>query len=321
VATFDECGNFGARAGVCLDGPSAANWDQPRSHDMCFLPGCVGTGAGLWRFNAALGRNTNGRWRGQCSGDPGDRANGPFGREPLESKGPEYRAEAWSINMIIHGSALSPFTRKVVLSAMEKGIAFERLDLNPYAPPANFESMNPLKRIPIIEDGEFTLADSSAICGYFEAKHADTIALFPKEPMAYGHALWIEEYADTALFTDIGPGVFRPIFINQLLGKPIDHATVESTLSKALPLRLHYLESQLEGHAWFAGDMLTVADLSVYSQMVNLLHAGHLPSSDSYPQLMAHFKRIQTRPSAVKLHRSETAYLGQVLERISSRKA
>jgi len=222
--------------------------------------------------------------------------------------------------MIIHGSALSPFTRKVVLSAMEKGVAFESRDLNPYAPPGDFESMNPLKRVPIVQDGEFTLADSSAICGYFEAKHADTIALFPKEPMAYGHALWIEEYADTVLFTDISEGVFRPIFINQFLGKPVDHATVASTLSKALPLRLHYLENQLEGRTWFAGDMLTVADLSVYSQLVNLVHAGHLPSSDSYPQLMAHFKRIQTRPSAVKLHRSETAYLGQVLEMISSRK-
>ena len=223
--------------------------------------------------------------------------------------------------MIIHGSALSPFTRKVVLSAMEKGIAFESRDLNPYAPPDDFKSMNPLKRVPIVQDGEFTLADSSAICGYFEAKYSDTQALFPKEPKAYGHALWIEEYADTVLFADISEGVFRPIFINQFLGKPVDHATVERTVSKALPLRLHYLENQLEDRTWFAGDRLTVADLSVYSQLVNLLHAGHLPSGDSYPRLMAHFKRIQTRPTAEILLRSETAFLGQMLETISSQNA
>ena len=71
----------------------------------------------------------------------------------------------------IHGSALSPFTRKVVLPAMEKGIAFESRDLNPYAPPDDFEAMNPLKRVPIVQDGGYTLSDSSAICGYFEAKH------------------------------------------------------------------------------------------------------------------------------------------------------
>lgn len=223
--------------------------------------------------------------------------------------------------MIIHGSALSPFTRKVVLSAMEKGIAFESRDLNPYSPPDDFKSMNPLKRVPIVQDGEFTLADSSAICGYLEAKYSATQALFPTEPMAYGHALWIEEYADTALFTDISEGVFRPIFINQFLGKPVDHATVESALSKAIPIRLHYLENQLEDRTWFAGDRLTVADLSVYSQMVNLLHAGHLPSSDSYPRLMAHFKQIQARPTAEILHRSETAFLGKMLDMISSRTA
>lgn len=222
--------------------------------------------------------------------------------------------------MIIHGSALSPFRRKVVLSAMEKGIAFEARDLNPYAPPVDFESMNPLKRIPIIQDGDFTLADSSAICGYFEAKHADAQALFPKEPTAYGHALWIEEYADTVLFTDISEGVFRPIFINQLLGKPVDHATVEKTLSEALPLRLRYLESQLENRTWFAGDIITVADLSVYSQLVNLFHAEKLPPGELYPHLMAHFERIHIRPSAEKLHRSEIAYLGQMLGVISQRK-
>ena len=248
------------------------------------------------------------------------RANSLFAGELPENKGFQNLAEPWSMNMIIHGSALSPFTRKVVLSAMEKGIAFESCDLNPYAPPEDFETMNPLKRVPIVQDGEFTLADSSAICGYFEAKYVDTQALFPKEPMEYGHALWIEEYADTVLFTGISEGVFRPIFINQFLGKPIDSAAVEVALSKGLPPRLHYLENQLEDRTWFAGDTLTVADLSVYSQLVNLLHAGHLPSSDTYPDLMAHFKRIQTRPSAQKLYRSETAYLGQMLEMISSRK-
>lgn len=223
--------------------------------------------------------------------------------------------------MIIHGSALSPFTRKVTLSAMEKNIDFESRDLNPYAPPDDFKSLNPLKRIPIIQDGEFILADSSAICGYLEANYADAPTLFPKEPTAYGHALWIEEYADTVLFTDISEGVFRPIFINQLLGKPVDHATVEDALLNALPIRLQYLENQLEGRTWFAGDRLTLADLSVYSQLVNLLHAEHLPSTDSYPHLMAHFNRIQTRPAAEKLHQSETAYLAEALKVISSRDA
>ncbi len=223
--------------------------------------------------------------------------------------------------MIIHGSGLSPFTRKVVLSAMEKHIPFERCDLNPYAPPEDFESLNPLKRIPIIQDGEFTLADSSAISGYFEAKYSQAPALFPTEPMTYGYALWIEEYADTALFTEISEGVFRPIFINQFLGKAIDQMKVDAALSEKLPPHLHYLENQLAGRTWFAGDGLTVADLSVYSQMVSLLHARHLPSSDSYPHLMAHFKRIQTRPSADQLYRSESAYLGKMMDLISNHRA
>ena len=221
------------------------------------------------------------------------------------------------MTLIIHGSPLSPFTRKVTLSALEKNIDFQSRDLNPYTDTERLAGLNPLKQIPIIQHNEFTLADSSAICGYFEAAFPDMQGLLPDDAKAKGLALWIEEYADTKLFKAISEGVFRPIFINQFLGKAPDLVTVEDAVCNRLQEPLSYLEAQLSAGNWFAGDQLSIADIAVYSQLVNLDHAQHLPSQEYYPELIGHYYRMQDRPVVAGLFKSEQAYLSETVRQLS----
>ena len=215
--------------------------------------------------------------------------------------------------MIIHGSILSPFVRKVTFVAMEKNLEFQSSNLNPFAPPADFEKMSPLKRIPVLEDDGFMLADSSAIVAYLEAKQAAP-ALLPNEPKELGQAIWIEEYADTALASDIGLGVFRPAIVNPMMGKPVDEETIKETITNVLPIRFNYLNQQLEGKQWFAGEQVSLADISIYSQLMSLFYTDHLPSAEDYPALMSHFSRMQDRPVAQKMLQQEGAYLKAVTE-------
>ncbi|RBP50604.1 glutathione S-transferase family protein [Arenicella xantha] len=223
------------------------------------------------------------------------------------------------MSIIIHGSILSPFVRKVSLVAAEKNIAIERQDLNPFAPPANFEEISPLRRIPVLEEDGFFLADSSAIVAYLDAKQPSP-ALLSSEPKARGQALWIEEYADTALASDIGLGVFRPALIKPMMGKPVDLEAIKEALTVTLPPRFAYLEAQIDGKEWFAGSELGVADIAVYSQITSLLHTGHLPEAELYPSLMAHFAKIQARPTSQELLQTEIAVISAVKEKIQGSK-
>jgi glutathione S-transferase len=218
------------------------------------------------------------------------------------------------MSTVIHGSALSPFTRKVTLVALEKNIPFESQDLNPYSPPSNFEAMSPLKRIPVLRDGDYTLNDSSAISAYLDAAYPGTDkALLPENPKVRGYVLWIEEYADTALFKDISEGVFRPIFITQLLGKPVDMETVQDAIVNRLPIPLGYLETQITGKNFFAQERLTLADIAVYAQLANLEHSRHLPQKSVYPNLMAYYDRMKSRGPMAELFALETQYLNAML--------
>jgi len=215
------------------------------------------------------------------------------------------------MSIVIHGSVLSPFVRKVSLVATEKSISYEGNDISPFSPPANFEEISPLRRIPILEDDGFMLADSSAIVAYLEAKQAQP-ALLPSDAKELGYALWIEEYADTALATDIGLGVFRPAMIYPMMGKPVDHDAITKAMTTTLPPRFAYLNSQLEGKEWFAGEQFSIADISVYSQMMSLFHVNLLPDADVYPLLMAHFAKTKERPAAQTILQRDTAYLDAI---------
>ncbi len=223
------------------------------------------------------------------------------------------------MSITIYGSALSPFTRKVTLVAIEKGIEFVSTDLIPYNPPDNFAAMSPLKRIPILQDGDYTLNDSSAISAYLDAAYTNSSSsLIPDDPKARGYVLWIEEYTDTALFEVVSEGVFRPIFINQLLGDPLDMATVQDTVQNRLPEPLTYLENKITGKSYFSNNRLTLADISVYAQLANLEHARHLPEADEFPALMSHYGRMKELASVQHLFEREAQYLAAMLKQLQS---
>jgi glutathione S-transferase len=90
--------------------------------------------------------------------------------------------------MKLHWSPRSPFVRKVMIAAHERGVA-GRLDCvrtvaATSKPHAELMKDNPLSKIPtlVLDDGT-VLYDSPVICEYFDAiGDAETSKLFPTEP-------------------------------------------------------------------------------------------------------------------------------------------
>ncbi len=98
----------------------------------------------------------------------------------------------------LYGVSLSPFVRKVRAAFALKSIDYELVAVMPGAMDPEFRAISPLSKIPVWQEGEFILPDSSAICAYIERK-VPTPPLYPAESRAYGQALFWEEYADTRL--------------------------------------------------------------------------------------------------------------------------
>lgn len=205
-------------------------------------------------------------------------------------------------DLLFYGSPVSPFVRKAMAVAIEKGAGFELENVNIMAMPDWFLEISPMRRIPVMRDRsiasegvEGTIADSSAICAYIDRKHPEP-SIFPEEPFALGRALMIEEYADTTLAMAGGLGIFRPIFFNAMGGKEPDLAKAKETWAEKLPPIFDYLESALGNGEFFAGDALSIADITVACVFMQVSLVAETPL-DNHPKLAAFLERMQARPS------------------------
>jgi glutathione S-transferase len=148
--------------------------------------------------------------------------------------------------MILYGSSLSPFVRKVLVYAGEKGIEVELQPTGfPNHSPEYLEA-SPFRKMPAFRDGDYTLADSSAIVHYLEAKFPDP-ALIPTEPKLRGKTIRCEEFADTIACAAVGKIFFNRIVAPRFMGRQGDEEAAAACEREDLP---HARLSRADGTRW-----------------------------------------------------------------------
>ena len=198
--------------------------------------------------------------------------------------------------MIVYGSSLSPFVRKVLAFTSEKGIEVEVKPTALGDPDPCFRAASPFGKMPAFSDGDYRLCDSSAIIHYLEAKHPQP-NLIPTDPKARGRTIWFAEFADTILF-----GCGRKMFFNRIvaprfLRRDGDLAEAEVAERDELPPILAYLETQIPASGFLVEDRLTLADIAVASPLANLKHLGVAIDPAKYPKTARYAEAILSRPS------------------------
>jgi len=213
--------------------------------------------------------------------------------------------------MIVYGSSLSPFVRKVVAFAIEKGIELELMPVAPGDPNPDFRAASPFGKMPGFRDGDYGLADSSAIIHYLEAKFPEP-AMIPAEPRARGKTIWYEEFADTVLVSCGAKIFFNLIVAPKFLGRPGDEEAARQAEINDLPPVLDYIEKVVPGEdGYLVGDALTLADIAVASPFANFRHTNTRVDPERYPRTVAYVDRILGRPSFAPWIEQETAILAK----------
>jgi glutathione S-transferase len=212
--------------------------------------------------------------------------------------------------MILYGSTLSPYVRKVMAFAAEKGIDIESRPTGqaPGQPCDEFVAASPLKKMPALVDGDYMLADSSAIIHYLEALRPEP-NLIPLEPRARGKTIWFDEYGDTILMGAGGKVFFNRVVCPTFLGRPGDQELADTAERDEFPPIFAYLESAIPESGYLVEDRLTLADLAIASPMANLPYMRMNVDKQLYPKLAHYIETMLSRPSFAECIKSERALL------------
>jgi glutathione S-transferase len=211
--------------------------------------------------------------------------------------------------MKIIGSFVSPYVRKVLACLELKGLDYEVDPITPFFGNDEFERLSPLRRIPVMIDGDFVLTDSSIICEYLDETYAGYV-LHPSKPCDRARARWLEEYADSRLGDVFIWGLFYPKMVHpRVWGEPGDMARVEETLATDIPAALDYLEGELpESGLLFGG--ISVADIAIASFFRNAAYADFAVDAGRWPKVARFVRDTLAHPVLEKLLKLEQIQLG-----------
>ncbi|MGZ8252190.1 MAG: glutathione S-transferase family protein [Methylophilaceae bacterium] len=155
-----------------------------------------------------------------------------------------------------------------------------------------FTKLNIFGQVPVIQDGEVTLADSIAILVYLARKY-DHGQWLPEDPVAFAEVQrWLSVAAGLVAF---GPAAARLVKVFNA------SYPLEEVQNRAYRL-FEVMENVLQTSPFLVGTRPTIADIANYT------YIAHAPEGDislaPYPHIRAWLSRIEALPGFVAMNKT-----------------
>jgi len=182
-------------------------------------------------------------------------------------------------------------SQRVLWLLEELGLPYEvrRYARNPktmLAPP-ELRRVHPLGKSPVVEDEGIVVAETGAIVDYLVEKAGGRLGppARREEVLRYRHFL---HYAEGSMM----PPLLAMLVVKRLglLGRP-----ARAPLQRMFDVHLDWLETELAGRPWFAGESFTAADVMMSFPLEAARHRAGLDARR--PNLVGWLDRIHARPA------------------------
>jgi len=193
--------------------------------------------------------------------------------------------------LVLHGYRYSVYNRIARLALAEKGVGYERVEVNPFAPdvPESYRALHPFGRVPALVHDGFALYETGAITRYIDRAFPGP-PLQPNEPRALGRMDQVISIVDAYGYWPMVRQVFALRVFRGRTGQPVDEAEVARGLAAA-PRVLAALEP-------LVGEELTLADLHLGAMVAYFVLAPEGATLlRHYPKLTRWWERVSARPS------------------------
>jgi glutathione S-transferase len=192
----------------------------------------------------------------------------------------------------LYAHPFSSYCQKVLIALYENGTPFEwrTLSNDDAQVMTEFAALWPLKRMPVLVDGEHAVMEASIIIEYLGQHYPGPISLLPADPRAALQVRLMDRFFDNYLSTPQQKIVFdalRPETERDARGVADARAMLDTSYA--------WLDRTLAGREWAAGDRFSLADCAAAPF---LFYADWTHRIDpSFANVIAYRQRLLARPS------------------------
>lgn len=214
--------------------------------------------------------------------------------------------------MKLYDSKLSPYANRVRLQLYLKGIKAELIDVpQGGSHTADYAKMNPLEKIPTLDDNGFYVPESGVIGEYLEDTHP-TPSLRPTDPKDCVRMRVMFNIADQYILT--------PLFelFDQIDPKARDAKKVDEHLTE-LNTALKGLEHFIAPGKYAMGASASLADCALVPSLFYVAGIGPMLGQGdllaSTPKVKAYWSAVQADPHVAKVVQEMTKALTEYMSR------
>ncbi|WP_321921276.1 glutathione S-transferase family protein [Paraburkholderia guartelaensis] len=196
------------------------------------------------------------------------------------------------MSLALYGHPFSSYTQKVLIALYENDTPFEFRGVGPDSPEHTAQWLQrwPLRKFPVLVDGERNVAETSIIIEYLQLAHPGPVRLLPADPMAALDVRFLDRFFDLHVMTPVQRAVD-----GALTGDPARRDEGRAFAEEKLELAYAWLEGHLAGKTWAVGEGYTMADCAASSSLFYADWTHRI--APAYPVLRAYRERLLARPS------------------------
>ena len=187
---------------------------------------------------------------------------------------------------------LSTNSRKVRIALLEKGLEFERVNVDlakREQKNQEYLKIHPFGQVPALDDEGFIVYDSTVINEYLEDEYPYP-PLMPEDSEGRARARLMEDFRDTR---------FNPPFVKLIYEMRKPEAERDANTLAAATAEINQcfdrIEKELQGKEYLAGTF-SLADIAFMANF-DLLERFQIPVDSRYANVIAWIARLKARPS------------------------
>jgi glutathione S-transferase len=198
------------------------------------------------------------------------------------------------MSLTLYAHPFAAYCWKPLIALYENATPFTYRLVEDAAGWAELESLWPIKKFPLLRDGDATIVESSIIVEYLMRRYPGAARMIPVNDDAALTVRFMDRFFDNYVMSPM-----QTLVSDRLRTETERDAKGVADARTMLDVAYGWLEEQLTPQAWASGNTFSLADCSAAPA---LFYADWVhPVGDRFPEVLAYRGRVLARPSVARV--------------------